>query len=68
MIVHRDEKAVEEVEVELTKKSGKGSGLCLIGYKSGKGAYVSEVVRYRRVFTRWNFTRLCIMLLKLIIL
>ncbi|XP_011504694.1 PREDICTED: uncharacterized protein LOC105367624 [Ceratosolen solmsi marchali] len=44
MIVHRDEKAVEEFEIELTKKSGKGSGLCLIGYKSGKGAYVSEVV------------------------
>uniref|UniRef100_A0ABD2X0H4 Multiple PDZ domain protein n=1 Tax=Trichogramma kaykai TaxID=54128 RepID=A0ABD2X0H4_9HYME len=44
MIVHRDEKAVEEFEVELTKKSGKGSGLCLTGYKSGKGAYVSEVV------------------------
>lgn len=44
MIVHRDEKAVEEFEVELTKKSGKGSGLVLMGYKSGKGAYVSEVV------------------------
>ena len=44
MIVHRDPKAVEEFEVELQKKSGKGSGLCLIGYKSGKGAYVSEVV------------------------
>lgn len=44
MIVHRDERAVEEFEVELTKKAGKGSGLCLTGYKSGKGAYVSEVV------------------------
>lgn len=49
MIVHRDERAFEEVEVELTKKAGKGSGLCLMGYKSGKGAYVSEVVRYKRV-------------------
>ncbi|XP_051165179.1 inactivation-no-after-potential D protein isoform X1 [Leptopilina boulardi] len=44
MIVHRDPKAVEEFDVDLQKKSGKGSGLCLIGYKSGKGAYVSEVV------------------------
>ncbi|XP_033224780.1 inactivation-no-after-potential D protein-like isoform X2 [Belonocnema kinseyi] len=44
MIVNRDAKAVEEFDVELQKKSGKGSGLCLIGYKSGKGAYVSEVV------------------------
>ena len=51
MIVYRDEKAVEEFDVELVKKSGKGSGLCLIGYKSGKGAYVSEVVRYKCVFS-----------------
>ncbi|XP_058790086.1 uncharacterized protein LOC131663616 isoform X2 [Phymastichus coffea] len=44
MTVHRGPLAFEEFEVELTKKAGKGSGLCLIGYKSGKGAYVSEVV------------------------
>lgn len=48
MIVHRDPKAVEEFDVDLQKKSGKGSGLCLIGYKSGKGAYVSEVVSIER--------------------
>lgn len=44
MIIHRDDKQVEEFEVELNKKSGKGSGLVLMGYKSGKGAYISEVV------------------------
>lgn len=45
MVVHRQEKGEEEIEVELQKKSGKGAGLCLTGYKSGKGAYVSDLVR-----------------------
>lgn len=44
MVVHRQEKPEEEIEVELQKKSGKGAGLCLTGYKSGKGAYVSDLV------------------------
>ncbi|XP_029038727.2 uncharacterized protein LOC114874016 [Osmia bicornis bicornis] len=44
MIVHRQEKPEEEIEVELQKKSGKGAGLCLTGYKSGKGAYVSDLL------------------------
>lgn len=44
MIVHRDEKGRDEFEVELQKKAGKGSGLCLTAFKSGKGAYISEVV------------------------
>lgn len=55
MTVHRAPMAFEEFEVELTKKPGKGSGLCLVGYKSGKGAYVSEVVRYvERASREWN--------------
>ena len=41
------EKGEEEIEVELQKKSGKGAGLCLTGYKSGKGAYVSDLVRFQ---------------------
>ncbi|XP_076682562.1 uncharacterized protein LOC143376298 isoform X3 [Andrena cerasifolii] len=44
MVVHRAEKSEEEIEVELQKKSGKGAGLCLTGYKSGKGAYVSDLL------------------------
>ncbi|XP_076395996.1 multiple PDZ domain protein isoform X1 [Megachile rotundata] len=44
MVVHRQEKPEEEIEVELQKKSGKGAGLCLTGYKSGKGAYVSDLI------------------------
>lgn len=44
MTVHRQEKPEEEIDVELQKKSGKGAGLCLTGYKSGKGAYVSDLV------------------------
>lgn len=44
MLVHRSGKT-EDIEVELNKKAGKGAGLCLTGYKSGKGAYVSDMVR-----------------------
>lgn len=55
MVVHRQEKGEEEIEVELQKKSGKGAGLCLTGYKSGKGAYVSDLVRSRRIFFEQNF-------------
>lgn len=44
MVVHRSGKT-EDIEVELNKKAGKGAGLCLTGYKSGKGAYVSDMVR-----------------------
>lgn len=48
MIVHREDKPPEEFDVELPKKSGKGVGLCLTGFKSGKGAYISDMVR--RIF------------------
>ncbi|XP_014610897.1 PREDICTED: uncharacterized protein LOC106790479 isoform X3 [Polistes canadensis] len=44
MVVHRSDKPPEELEVELQKKSGKGAGLCLTGFKSGKGAYVSDLL------------------------
>ncbi|CAK9832612.1 Multiple PDZ domain protein [Anthophora retusa] len=44
MLVYRQEKGEEEIEVEIQKKSGKGAGLCLTGYKSGKGAYVSDLL------------------------
>ncbi|XP_046745237.1 uncharacterized protein LOC124410699 isoform X2 [Diprion similis] len=44
MIVLREEKAPDEFDVELPKKSGKGVGLCLTGFKSGKGAFVSDML------------------------
>ena len=44
MIVLREEKKLEEIEVELQQKPGKGIGLCITAYASGKGAYVSELV------------------------
>ncbi|XP_017887387.2 inaD-like protein [Ceratina calcarata] len=45
MKVHRPAtKGEEDIEVELQKKSGKGAGLCLTGYKGGKGAYVSDLL------------------------
>ncbi|KAG7205615.1 hypothetical protein KM043_007578 [Ampulex compressa] len=44
MMVYRDEKPTEELDVELQKKAGKGAGLCLTGFKSGKGAYVSDLL------------------------
>ncbi|XP_066584888.1 multiple PDZ domain protein-like [Prorops nasuta] len=43
MVVHRKENPIEETEVELQKKSGKGAGLCCTGFKSGKGVYVSDM-------------------------
>lgn len=45
MVIYRDEKYIEEFEVELQKKAGKPLGLYLKGYKDGKGAYISEIVR-----------------------
>lgn len=50
MIVYRDE-AVEKgddifetIDVELTKKSGKGLGLSLVARKDGKGVYIADLV------------------------
>ncbi|XP_044578527.1 inactivation-no-after-potential D protein [Cotesia glomerata] len=44
MVIYRDEKYIEEFEVELQKKAGKPLGLYLKGYKDGKGAYISELL------------------------
>ncbi|KAK3933302.1 Multiple PDZ domain protein [Frankliniella fusca] len=50
MIVYRDEAVEKEediyesIEVELTKKSGKGLGLSLVVRKDGKGVYISDLV------------------------
>ncbi|XP_014298362.1 inactivation-no-after-potential D protein [Microplitis demolitor] len=44
MVIYRDEKYIEEFEVELQKKAGKPLGLYLKGYKDGKGAYISEIL------------------------
>lgn len=44
MNVLQDETTTEEVQVELQRKPMKGIGLGLTGFKSGKGAYISELV------------------------
>ncbi|XP_020285620.1 uncharacterized protein LOC109855592 isoform X2 [Pseudomyrmex gracilis] len=43
MSVLRHEKPAEEYEVEIQKKSGRGAGICFAAFRSGKGAYVSEL-------------------------
>ncbi|XP_011338952.1 uncharacterized protein LOC105280265 isoform X3 [Ooceraea biroi] len=43
MTVLRHEKPAEEYEVEIQKKTGRGAGICFAAYRSGKGAYVSEL-------------------------
>jgi len=51
MVVFRDEASVKEedmfdvMEVELTKKPGKGLGLSIVGRKNGNGVFISDVVR-----------------------
>lgn len=44
MTVLRHEKPTEEYEVEIQKKSGRGAGICFAAFRSGKGAYVTELV------------------------
>ncbi|PNF36058.1 hypothetical protein B7P43_G12759 [Cryptotermes secundus] len=50
MVVFRDEASVKEedifnvMEVELTKKPGKGLGLSIVGRKYGNGVFISDVV------------------------
>lgn len=50
MVVYRDECGTKEddildiMEVELTKKPGKGLGLSIVGRKNGPGIFISDVV------------------------
>ena len=50
MVVYREEATENEydilelLDIELTKKSGKGLGLSILGKKSGKGVFVSDIV------------------------
>jgi multiple PDZ domain protein len=52
MVVFRDEASVKEedifnvMEVELTKKPGKGLGLSIVGRKNGSGVFISDVVSF----------------------
>ncbi|KAH0953999.1 hypothetical protein HN011_006386 [Eciton burchellii] len=43
MTVLRHEKSAEEYEVEIQKKTGRGAGICFAAFRSGKGAYVTEL-------------------------
>lgn len=42
--VEKDEDILDTIEVELTKKSGKGLGLSLAVRKDGKCVYISDLV------------------------
>lgn len=54
MVILRDESNIsnensgedimENFEVELTKKTGKGLGLSIVGKKSGAGVFISDIV------------------------
>jgi len=49
MVIYRDEVVVEDemynvLEIELTKKSGKGLGLSIVSRKNGSGVFISDVV------------------------
>jgi hypothetical protein len=46
MTVLRHEKSAEEYEVEIQKKTGRGAGICFAAFRSGKGAYVTELVSW----------------------
>lgn len=60
MVVFRDEASVKEedifnvMEVELTKKPGKGLGLSIVGRKYGNGVFISDVVSFLK--RRWIST------------
>lgn len=60
MVVFRDEASVKEedifnvMEVELTKKPGKGLGLSIVGRKYGNGVFISDVVSFLE--RRWIAT------------
>ena len=50
MVVYREEGTQKEedlydiITVQLTKKSGKGLGLSIVGRKNGPGVFISDVV------------------------
>lgn len=50
MVVYREEGSQKEedlydiITVQLTKKSGKGLGLSIVGRKNGPGVFISDVV------------------------
>lgn len=49
MVVYRDESITKDdllqvIEVELTKKPGKGLGLSVLGRKNCSGVFISEIV------------------------
>lgn len=52
MVVYREEGTQKEedlydtITVQLTKKSGKGLGLSIVGRKNGPGVFISDVVNY----------------------
>ena len=58
MVVSREEVTKEEdlmdiMTVNLTKKSGKGLGLSIVGRKNGPGVFISDLVNI--IFVFFNF-------------
>lgn len=56
MVVYREEGTQKEedlydvITVQLTKKSGKGLGLSIVGRKNGPGVFISDVVSVMLLF------------------
>lgn len=40
----KDEDLLDVIDVELTKKPGKGLGLSIVGRKNGNGIFISDIV------------------------
>ena len=45
-IHEREDPEFKEEEIEVNKKGGKGLGLSIVGFTSGKGAYIHQIVRH----------------------
>jgi len=56
MRVLRHEKSAEEYEIEIQKKTGRGAGICFAAFRSGKGAYVTELVSWSALLILLNKT------------
>lgn len=59
MVILRDESntsnensedIMENFDVELTKKTGKGLGLSIVGKKSGSGVFISDIVSKNKIY------------------
>ena len=40
----KEEDLLDVIDIELTKKQGKGLGLSIVGRKNGNGVFISDIV------------------------